>query len=86
MLWVDDTKPLLEQKRKDTLYSVTAKGFYITKMGSPDIYPTVAFLCTKTPKSNGYDRKKLERLLIFLKNTIDDKRYTGVFNLESLYT
>ena len=30
--------------------------------------------------------RNLERLLIFLNNTIDDKRYIGLFNLESLYT
>ena len=37
-------------------------------------------------KSNEDDWKKLVRLLLFLKNTIDDKRYIGVFDLESLYT
>ena len=35
---------------------------------------------------NEYDWKKLERLLVFLKNTINNKRYIGVFDLESLCT
>ena len=58
---------------------------YITKRGRPDINTTVAFLCTIVSKSNKDDWKKLEKLLILLKNTINDKRYIGVFNLESLY-
>ena len=37
LLWFDDTKPLLDHKCKDTLHSVTAKCFYITKRGRPDI-------------------------------------------------
>ena len=86
MIWVDDTKLLLDQKRKDTLHIVTYKCLYITKRVIPDIDPTVAFLFTRVLKSNEYDWKNLEKLLIFLKNSIDDKRYIGLFNLESLYT
>ena len=86
LLWVDDTKLLLDQTRKYTLHSVTYKCLYITKMGIPDIEPTVAFLCTRVLNRNEYDWKNLERLLNFLKNTINDKRYIGVFNIESLYT
>ena len=55
-------------------------------MGRPDINTTVVFLCTRESKINEDDWNKLERLLIFLKNTIDEKIYIGVFNLESLYT
>ena len=73
MLWVDDKKPHLDQKRKDTLHSVTDKCLYITKKGRPDFDPTVVLLCTKVPKINEDDWKKLERLLIFLKNAINDK-------------
>ena len=86
LLWVDDTKLLLDQKLKDTLHSVTSKCLYITKRGSREIDPTVAFLCTRVFKSNYDNWKKLERLLMFLKNTTDDKIYIGVFNVESLYT
>ena len=39
LLWVDDTKPLLDQELKDTLHSVNDKFLYITKRGSPDIKP-----------------------------------------------
>ena len=39
LLWVDDIKPLLDQKLKDTLHSVTAKCLYITKMWRPYIDP-----------------------------------------------
>ena len=59
---------------------------YVTKRGKQDIKLTVAFLCTRAAKSNEYDWKKLERLLVFLKNTIDDKIYIRVYNLEPLYT
>ena len=86
MLWVDDTKPPLDQKRKDTLHSVNTKCLYITNRGSPAINPTVVLLCTIVAKRNEDDWKKLERLLVFLKNTIDDKICIGVFNIESLYT
>ena len=68
LLWVDDTKPLLDQKRKDTPHSVTTKCLYITKRKSPDTDPIVVFLCTIVLKINEYDWNKLERLLIFLRN------------------
>ena len=55
-------------------------------MGRPDIDPTVAFLCKRVTNSNKDDWKKLERLLVVLKNTIDDKRYIRVFDVDSLYT
>ena len=81
LLWVYDTKPLLDQKNKYAPYIMNAKYLYITKGGRTDIEPTVEFLCTRVSKSNEDDWKKLDRLLIFLKNTIDDKRYIGVFNI-----
>ena len=86
LLFVDDTKPLLYQKLKDVIHSVTSKCLYITEKGRTDIYPTVAFLCTRVSKRNEYEWKKPEKLLVFLKNTIDDKRYIGVFKIKSLYT
>ena len=55
---------------------------YITKRVRPDIEPTVALLCKRVSKRNEDDWKKLERPLVFLKNTIDDKIYIGVFDLE----
>ena len=48
LLWVDETKPLQDQKLKDTLHIVTAKCLYTTKRERPDINPTVAFLCINT--------------------------------------
>ena len=86
LLWVDDTKPLLDQKSKDTLRNVNYKCLYITKRGRPYINPTVAFLFTRVSKSNEDDCKKLERLLIFMNNTVDNKRCIEVFNIESFYT
>ena len=59
---------------------------YITKGGRPYIETAAEFLCTGVSKSNEDDWKKLERLLICLNSTIDDKRYIGVLNIESLYT
>ena len=65
LLWVDDTKPLLYHKHKDSLHNVNSKCFYITKRGRPDINPTVEILFTRVSNSNEDDWKKLERLLIF---------------------
>ena len=38
-LWIDDTEPLLDQKRKDTIQSVTDQCLYITKGGGQTSSP-----------------------------------------------
>ena len=80
LLWVDDNKPLLNAERNARFHSVVAKCLYITKRAQPDIEPAVAFLCTRVSKSNKDDWNKLERLMTFLKNTINNKKGTLVYN------
>ena len=44
------------------------------KIVRPDLYPTVAFLCTRVTKRDKDDRKKLRSILAWVKKTIKYKR------------
>ena len=61
------------------------KLWYICKRGSPDIEPTLSFLCTRVSKPTVEDEKKLYRVLDYLKDTLEDVRIIGADNLDKLY-
>ena len=56
---------------------MTAKLLYTTKRAQNDLGTTVAFLFTRISKSDKCDWKKLRRLLVFVKGTINDKQIIG---------
>eukprot|EP00957_Ditylum_brightwellii_P143410 10925329-Ditylum_brightwellii.AAC.1 len=76
----------LDEKRAVVFHSITAKTLFIMKRIRPDLEPTVAFLCTRVPKSDKVDWKKLKRMLGFVKHTIDDIHIIGTEILTDLYT
>jgi hypothetical protein len=86
-LWkTNDNSKALDKERSDIFHSISALLLFITKRVRPDIEPTVAFLTTRVSKSNVDDWQKLKRVLIWLKNTIDEPRIIGASSLKELYT
>jgi hypothetical protein len=70
------------QQRVDgvVFHSVVAKPLYLGKRGRPDILLPVQFLCTRVKHPTTEDRRKLERVLGYLKLT---KGWSRVFDSSS---
>ena len=69
----------------DSFHSVVQKLLYIYKRARPDIEPALSFLCTRVSKPTSDDREKLNRVLDYLSDTIDDVRTIGADGLDTLY-
>jgi hypothetical protein len=52
-------------------HKTVTKLLFLGKRGRPDAQLPIAFLCTRTMKSDTDDWKKLKRLLQYLHGTID---------------
>ena len=63
----------LENKYPDIFYSIVAKLLWVEKGGRPNIDPAISSLCTRVTNSINGEKKKLRRVLKYLKHTIDDK-------------
>jgi hypothetical protein len=50
-------------------HTIFAKGLFVTKRARQDIQPGIAFLCTRVQHPTEDDRKKLRRMIQFLKGT-----------------
>ena len=77
---------LLSGKKCEVFHSVVAKLLYITKRARPDLETTIAYFCTRFTKSDTDDWEKLQRLISFIKGTINDTRITGAKNLHEIFT
>jgi hypothetical protein len=86
LMMVNENATKLNQKQKEIFQSVTAKLLYLEKRARPNIEPVVAFLCTRVRDADEDDWKKLRRVLIYLKQSINDKRIIGCDSLESIFT
>ena len=67
---VNDDTPKLPKEKKEIFHRITAKLLFVSRRGRPDIQLTIAFLCTRTTKSDEDDWKKLKRLMQYLNATI----------------
>ena len=47
------------------------------RRGKPDLETAISFLCSRASKSDAENRKQLNRVLSWVKETIDDKRIIG---------
>ena len=68
---VDEDTTKLKDDMKEIFHRITAKMLFVSRRGRPDIQLTIAFLCTRTTKSDLDDWKKLKRLLQYLHTTIN---------------
>ena len=69
---IDKEAKLLSNEQTEIFYSVVITLLYISKRARPDIEPTIAYLCTRVPEPKYGDWGKLQRVLSFLKWTIDE--------------
>ena len=67
---MNDDTPKLPKEKKEIFHRITAKLLFVSRRGRPDIQLTIAFLCTRTTKSDEDDWKKLKRLMQYLNATI----------------
>jgi hypothetical protein len=68
---VDSKSPRLEETARKWFHLVNAKLLYLAKRARPDILTMVCLLCTRVQKATDEDKKKLYRVLGYLKGTMD---------------
>jgi hypothetical protein len=68
---VDEESRKLGEVEKKWFHSKTAKLLYLAKRARPDILTAVIFLCTRLQESTYEDKQKLQRVLGYLKGTVD---------------
>ena len=83
---INGGSPRLDKKLSHTLHYIVSKLLWVEKGGSPDIEPSMSFLCTRVTKSTMEDKAKLKRVLKLLKQTINDKMVMGADKLSQIFT
>ena len=78
--------PILNEEKASIFHSIAAKMLFITKRGRPDLEPTVQFMCTRVTKSTEQDWIKMRRLMLFLKNIINERRYIAIKDKGAMFT
>ena len=71
LLKVDNACKKSCERDKIIFYMLVAKLFFLSKRARPDIQPTIAFLTTRVINPDQDDWKKLRRVLIYLRVTIN---------------
>ena len=77
---------LLDDTKADVYHSVVQKLMYVCKRARPDIEPALSYLCTKVSRPTNQDQDKLNRLLDFIRGTLDDRRVIGATSLNEMVT
>lgn len=80
-----DVEKLCKEKAEN-FHHITAKLLHIMKRARPDIEIPVVFLCTRVKSPDTDDWKKLQRVLAWIKGSIDETRFIGADNLKNMYT
>ena len=70
---VDEKSPALSEEDKESFHTKTAQGLFLCKRARPDISPAIAYFTTRVRNPNEDDRRKLSRMMKFLKQTAKDK-------------
>ena len=86
-LWeVNENAETLDAEKARIFHSVAAKLLYVKKRKRPDKEPEVAYFITRVENSNVGDWKKMKLCITFLKQSKEDKRIIGCFNLKEFFT
>jgi Reverse transcriptase (RNA-dependent DNA polymerase) len=83
---VDETSPPLEKAESETFHSVTAKLLYVSTRARIDLLLAIAFLSTRVSKSTKQDRAKLQRVLEYIKSTLDFEYTIGADDIGRMRT
>ena len=68
---VNEEEEILDEKRAQTFHTCVAKALFATKRACPDIHTAVAFLTTRFITPDEDDRKKLLRMINYLRGTLE---------------
>jgi hypothetical protein len=83
---VDDKAKLLGKAESEAFHSVTAKLLYVSLRAPVDLLLAVSFLYTQVSKSTVEDCLKLQRILEYVKGTMDLEYTAGADDLGKLRT
>ena len=86
MFSVSNDKEELNEAQSKIFHTVVAKLLHVCKRTRPDIEPVIAFLSTRVSCSTNEDLGKLERLITYIKRTINDRRTIGARDLKTMLT
>lgn len=67
---VSNTTSKLNEEKAKVFHRIVAMLLFVSKRGRPDIQVAIAFLSTRTTKSDEDDWKKLQRVLCYLKGIL----------------
>ena len=81
-----DESEQLGEKESEVFHTVVAKLLHVCKRARPDIEPVVAYLCTRVSCSSMNDKEKLNRLMMYVKRTLNDPRVIGAKDLSTMLT
>ena len=81
---VNENESTLNEEKKKVFHTFVMKGMFACKRGRQDIQPGIAFLSTRTTKSNSGDWNKLLKLMGFLSATQDDVMYLEADNWQRI--
>ena len=86
-LWeVNENVERLDIEKVKIFHSLAAKMLYVMKRTRPDIEPEVAYFTTQVANSNMYYWNKMRRCPTFIKQSKQEKRIIGCFNLKDCFT
>jgi hypothetical protein len=86
LLSIDSNSPLLEPTNARRFHSIVAKLIYVGTRARTDILLALSFLCGRVSHPTEQDEKKLQRLLSYLKSTIDLRLRLGADSLNQFIT
>ena len=72
LYYVREKAKKLGTERAKIFHTLVARNIFSSKRSRPETLPTVAFLYTRVKSPDFDNRKKLSRLMTYLKNTEDD--------------
>jgi Reverse transcriptase (RNA-dependent DNA polymerase) len=83
---LDEQSVLLTTPEAGTFHSISAKLLYVAIRARMDILLPVGFLCTRVSKCTKDDQDKLQRILEYIKGTMDEEYTIGADTLHDLRT
>jgi Reverse transcriptase (RNA-dependent DNA polymerase) len=69
---IDESSIELPTEKREMFHTYVAKGLFLCKRGRPDIQPAIAMLSTRVRQPTQQDLNKLNKLIGYLKNTVNE--------------
>ena len=86
LFFVDESKPLVDEKRRRLFYRLACRLICCTCRGRKDIQPAISFLSKRYLVCNEHDYGKLRRVVHYVHSTKDLKAVIGIKDISTLIT